>query len=57
MLKGGSLQRNFPDGKVEKYERKTNEVLAAGPEAPYKIKNIGKTDVVFYSMNFKEAKK
>ena len=57
LLRGGSLQRTYPDGKVEKYERKTGEVREAGPDAPYKVKNIGKSDVVFYTVSFKEAKK
>lgn len=57
LLKGGTLQRTYADGKVEKFQRKTGEVREAGPDAPYKIKNIGKSDVVFYSVNIKEAKK
>ena len=57
LLKGGMLLRTYADGKTEKYERKTGEVRVAGPDAPYKVKNIGKTDVVFYSVIIKEAKK
>lgn len=57
LLKGGTLQRTYPDGKVEKYERKTGEVREAGPDAPYKVKNVGKSDVVFYTVSFKEPKK
>lgn len=57
VLKGGSLRRTYADGKVEKYSRKTGEVREAGPDAPYKIKNIGKSDVVFYSVHIKEPKK
>jgi len=56
-LKGGTLQRTYADGKVEKFERKTGEVRFAGPEAAYKVKNIGKTDVVNYTVQIKEAKK
>jgi hypothetical protein len=56
-LKGGTLQRTYADGKVEKYERKTGEVREAGPDAPYKIKNIGKTEVVIYVVGVKEPKK
>lgn len=56
LLKGGTLQRTYPDGKVEKYERKTGEVRAAGPDTPYKVKNIGKTDVVLYTVNIKGVK-
>ena len=57
LLKGGTLLRTYADGKTEKYERKTGEVRVAGPDAPYKVKNIGKTDVVFYTVIIKEAKK
>ena len=56
MLKGGSLQRTYADGKVEKSEDKTGEVREAGPNPPYKLKNIGKTDVVFYTVQIKGAK-
>lgn len=55
--KGGTLQRTYADGKVEKIERKSGFVREAGPDAPYKLKNIGKTDVVFYVVYPKEAKK
>lgn len=56
-LKGGTIQRTYPDGKVEKFERKTGEVRFSGPDAPFKVKNIGKTDVVNYVVQIKEAKK
>ena len=57
VLKGGTMQRTHADGKVEKFERKTGEVRAAEAEAPYKVKNIGKTDVVNYTVQIKESKK
>ena len=57
VLKGGTMQRTWADGKVEKNERKAGEVRYAGPEAAYKAKNIGKTDVVNYTVQIKEAKK
>lgn len=57
VLKGGSLQRTYDDGKVEKFERKAGFVREAGPDAPYKLKNVGKTEVVFYVVSPKQAKK
>jgi len=57
VLKGGSLQRTYEDGKVEKFERKAGFVREAGPDAPYKLKNIGKTEVVFYTVVPKQSKK
>jgi len=57
VLKGGTIQRTYPDGKVEKIVRKSGFVREAGPDAPYKVKNIGKSNVVFYVVQLKEPKK
>ena len=57
-LQGGTQERIYPDGKKEKVERKTGEVFVAGPDTQaYAIKNIGKTTMVTYTVNIKEAKK
>lgn len=56
-LKGGTLQRTWADGKVDKIEFKTNEVKALDASAPYTPKNVGKSDVVLYVVNLKEPKK
>ncbi len=57
LLKGGTLERNYADGKKEKIERKTGQVIAAGPDKQaYFQKNIGKTEVVFYTVNIKGVK-
>ena len=57
-LQGGTQERNYPDGKKEKVERKTGEVFVAGPDTQaYAIKNIGKTTMMTYTVNIKEAKK
>ena len=57
-LQGGTLERNYADGKKEKIERKTGEVRVAGPDKDaYFVKNIGKTTIVTYVVNIKEAKK
>ena len=57
-LQGGTQERNYADGKKEKVERKTGEVFVAGPDTQkYSIKNIGKTTIVTYVVNIKEAKK
>ena len=55
-LQGGTLQRTYADGKVDKSEWKTGEVRAQGPDAPYVPKNIGKSDFVVYSVQFKQSK-
>lgn len=58
LLKGGTLERTYADGKTEKLERKTGEVRVLGPDKQaYFQKNIGKTDIVFYTVNIKAAKK
>jgi len=57
-LKGGTLMRNYADGKTEKNEWKTGEVKALEAEPqPYSLKNVGKTDVVLYNVFMKEPKK
>jgi len=55
-LKGGTLQRTYADGKVDKSEWKTGEVRAQGPDPAYIPKNIGKSDFVVYSVQFKQSK-
>ena len=57
-LQGGTLERNYADGKKEKIERKTGEVRVAGPDKDaYFVKNIGKTTIVTYAVIIKEPKK
>jgi len=57
LLKGGTLLRTWADGKTDKRELKTGQVLVAGPDTQaYFHKNIGETDVVFYTVNIKAAK-
>ncbi len=47
VLKGGTQERIFADGKKEINEYKTGETRYAEPDkAAYKIKNTGKTDIV-----------
>jgi len=56
-LKGGTLQRTYPDGKTDKLEFKTGEVKVLPPATPYTPKNVGKSDVVLYVVFVKEPKK
>ena len=56
-LKGGTLQRTYPDGNKDKLEFKTGEVKVLQPSPPYIPKNIGKSDVVLYVVIVKEPKK
>ena len=56
-LQGGTQERNYADGRKEKVERKTGEVFVAGPDKEaYWIKNVGKTNIVTYVVNIKQAK-
>jgi mannose-6-phosphate isomerase-like protein (cupin superfamily) len=57
-IQGGTQERTYADGRKEKIERKTGEVLVAGPDKEaYWVKNIGKTTVVIYTVTLKEPKK
>jgi len=58
MLSGGTVERSYADGTKEKVTRKTGDVRVAGPDKQaYFNTNIGKTDVVFYTVTIKAAKK
>ena len=53
-IRGGTLERQFPDGKTEKAEWKTGEFKALSPApSAYKPKNIGKAEVVLYVVEMK----
>ena len=52
-LKGGTLERIYPDGKKEVLNWKTGESKYLEKTAPYAIKNIGKSEVVLYVVGLK----
>jgi hypothetical protein len=56
VLKGGTMQYTYPDGKTEKIEWKTGDVKGLEPTtaAP---KNVGKTNYVAMVVYLKEPKK
>lgn len=56
-LKGGTIQRTYPDGKTEKVEWKTGEVKVQPAAMPFTPKNVGKSDLVLYVVVVKEPKK
>ena len=57
-LSGGTLMRNYADGKSQKVDWKTGEVRLNEPEkSGYTTKNVGKTDIHLYVVLLKEAKK
>ena len=57
-LQGGTQERTYADGRKETVERKTGQVVVAGPDKEaYWVKNIGKTTVALYVVNIKEPKK
>jgi hypothetical protein len=53
VLKGGTVQRIFPDGKKENVVYKAGEVSALEASQPYAIKNIGKSEVVLFAIFLK----
>ncbi|WP_087648549.1 hypothetical protein [Caballeronia choica] len=52
-LKGGTLIRIYANGKKETIEWKTGEVKYLEPSDPFKLRNVGKTEVVVYVVNLK----
>jgi len=57
VLKGGTIQRTFPDGKTDNVVYKTGEVIVYDADKPFVPKNVGKSDIVFYVVALKEPKK
>lgn len=53
VLKGGTLERIYPDGKKEKVTRKTGEVYVQEASQPYSVKNVGRSEVVLYGVSLK----
>lgn len=56
-LKGGTLERTYPDGKKEKREWKAGQVREQGPDKAFAPKNVGKSEVVLYTVTPKQPKK
>ena len=56
-LKGGKLERIYPDGKKEPGAFKDGQVTYFPATAPYIVKNAGKTTIHLYVVNLVEAKK
>ena len=52
-IKGGTLQRIYPDGKKENTPRKDGEVQFFEPTPAYAVKNVGKTTVHLYGIEVK----
>ena len=52
-MKGGTLQRIYPDGKKETVNWKTGETKYMAKTEPYIVKNIGKSEVVLYVVSLK----
>ena len=47
-LTNATILRTNADGTTETVKRKAGEVRAAGPDKPYKTKNVGKAEYVVY---------
>jgi len=48
VLKGGTLLWTYTDGKTEKKEWKTGDVILLGPGPQFTAKNVGRSDVELY---------
>lgn len=57
VLEGGTIRRTFPDGRTDDVEYKTGETKIYPPDPVFKIKNVGKTDIVFFVVAIKDAQK
>jgi hypothetical protein len=52
-LKGGTIRRNFADGKKETVVWKTGQVRMNEPSQAYTATNIGKTEIHLYVVQLK----
>jgi len=56
-IKGGTVVRTYGDGKKETVTWKNGEVREAKAEpAPYTLSNIGKSEVILYTVSIKTKK-
>jgi mannose-6-phosphate isomerase-like protein (cupin superfamily) len=53
ILKGGTIERTYADGKQEKIVFKTGEVKYVEPGPGYTAKNVGKTTYMVYTVQVK----
>lgn len=53
-LKGGTLERIYPDGKRQRVVWKTGETRIVGPDEPFIPKNVGKSQIVLYVVQLKK---
>jgi len=56
-LTSGTLQRTYPDGKIEKVAIKAGEVRVFDASNIYSAKNVGTSDLMFYIVLPKQPKK
>ncbi len=57
VLKGGTIQRIFPDGKTDNVVYKTGEVKVYEADKPFVPRNISKSNIVLYVVALKDPKK
>jgi len=57
VLKGGPIQRIYPDGRTETVAYRTGEVKVYEADKPFVPRNVGKSDIVFYVVALKAPKK
>lgn len=57
VLKGGTIQRTFPDGRIDHVVYKTGEVKVYEADKPFVPKNISKSDIVLYVVALKDPAK
>ena len=53
VLKGGEQQWTFTDGKTQKNVWKTGEVRILGPGPAFTSKNVGKSEILLYTVMLK----
>ena len=57
VLQGGTMRRTFADGRIDDVEYKTGETRVYGADPVFGIRNVGKTEIVFFVVAIRHPQK
>lgn len=57
VLKGGTIRRSYPDGHFDDVQYKTGETRVYGADPVFGIRNVGKTEIVFFVVAIRHPRK
>ena len=57
VLQGGTIRRTYPDGRFDDVQYKTGETRIYGADPVFGIRNVGKTEIVFFVVAIRHPQK